>query len=234
MIRAAAKNHEDVTVVVDPEDYAELLRHLGPLPDQASRANFRRLMAWKAFQHTAAYDALVSEWLWDRIGASCWPPRCWWHVGRTWVPCGAHRQACLGSVARGAIVGAMWGAHGCHLGHIGWPARGPWHVGESWVPCGVHMGAIWGTSAGLLGFGGTWGNRGCHVGRTWVPFGAHRLACSGSVARGAIVGAMWGASAPPSWPAQGRWHMGRTWVTCGRIGAPSWPAWGRWLREAGG
>jgi hypothetical protein len=67
MIRAAAKNHEDVAVVVDPADYQDLLASLG---GGEGRADFYRRLAWKAFQHTAGYDALVSEWFWGQIGAA--------------------------------------------------------------------------------------------------------------------------------------------------------------------
>jgi phosphoribosylaminoimidazolecarboxamide formyltransferase/IMP cyclohydrolase len=48
MIRAAAKNHAHVTVVVDPADYDELLEH--GLADEEGAAAFRRKCAWKAFQ----------------------------------------------------------------------------------------------------------------------------------------------------------------------------------------
>ncbi|GAB4854100.1 hypothetical protein Ancab_022683 [Ancistrocladus abbreviatus] len=65
MIRAAAKNHKDVLVVVDPQDYPNLIDFLnGKLDDQ----QFRRKLAWKAFQHVAAYDSAVSEWLWRQSG----------------------------------------------------------------------------------------------------------------------------------------------------------------------
>ncbi|CAI5977913.1 unnamed protein product [Closterium sp. NIES-64] len=67
MIRAAAKNHENVWVVVDPADYASLLAALkeGKGKDEGeSEEALRRRLAWKAFQHTASYDAAVSEWLW--------------------------------------------------------------------------------------------------------------------------------------------------------------------------
>ena len=60
MVRAAAKNHGSVGVLVDPADYAEVLEQLashGGL-DEATR---RRLAA-KAFQHTARYDAEVATW----------------------------------------------------------------------------------------------------------------------------------------------------------------------------
>lgn len=65
MIRAAAKNHGDVTVVVDPADYAELLTQL--TAGEVSE-DFRKRMAWKAYQHTASYDSQVAEWLWGQVG----------------------------------------------------------------------------------------------------------------------------------------------------------------------
>ena len=68
MIRAAAKNHAHVTVVVDPEDYPRLLGDL----DQhggATCPKFRRKLAQTAFARTAAYDAAVSTWMADAVGA---------------------------------------------------------------------------------------------------------------------------------------------------------------------
>ncbi|XP_015695722.2 bifunctional purine biosynthesis protein PurH isoform X3 [Oryza brachyantha] len=63
LIRAAAKNHKDVLVVVDHEDYPALLEYLrGKQDDQ----QFRKMLAWKAFQHVASYDSAVSEWLWKQ------------------------------------------------------------------------------------------------------------------------------------------------------------------------
>ncbi|TKW08395.1 hypothetical protein SEVIR_6G025800v4 [Setaria viridis] len=63
LIRAAAKNHKDVLVVVDHEDYPALLEYLeGKQDDQ----DFRRRLAWKASQHVASYDSAVSEWLWKQ------------------------------------------------------------------------------------------------------------------------------------------------------------------------
>jgi len=62
MLRAAAKNHADVVVVVDPTDYPGILQDLaagGPPPET------RRRLAWKAFQHVSSYDAVVAEWLWQ-------------------------------------------------------------------------------------------------------------------------------------------------------------------------
>jgi phosphoribosylaminoimidazolecarboxamide formyltransferase/IMP cyclohydrolase len=60
MLRAAAKNHARVAVLVDPADYAGVLAELAA--GGVGEATRRRLAA-KAFGHTAAYDALVSAWL---------------------------------------------------------------------------------------------------------------------------------------------------------------------------
>lgn len=71
MIRAAAKNHKDVLVVVDSEDYPSLLEYLrGNKVDDL----FRRKLAWKAFEHVASYDSAVSEWLWKQTGGEKFPP----------------------------------------------------------------------------------------------------------------------------------------------------------------
>jgi phosphoribosylaminoimidazolecarboxamide formyltransferase/IMP cyclohydrolase len=67
MIRAAAKNHGDVAVVVDAGDYAtvlaELKQHGG-----ATSAELRKKLAAKAYARTAAYDAAISNWLADQLG----------------------------------------------------------------------------------------------------------------------------------------------------------------------
>ena len=63
MVRAAAKNHDSVGIVVDPNDYAAVLTELS---DQGSLSNnTRRRLARTAFAHTAAYDAAIVEWLDD-------------------------------------------------------------------------------------------------------------------------------------------------------------------------
>lgn len=73
MIRAAAKNHAHVTVVVDPQDYPELLQKLQPGTPAAELAAFRKQLAWKAFQHCASYDSQVAEWLWSQVGPADQP-----------------------------------------------------------------------------------------------------------------------------------------------------------------
>ncbi len=67
MIRAAAKNHADVTVIVDPQDYAPLLAELDRNGGQ-TRLAFRQAMAQVAYARTAAYDAAVSSWMAAAIG----------------------------------------------------------------------------------------------------------------------------------------------------------------------
>ena len=62
MIRAAAKNHASVAVVVDPADYEKLLGDMAQ-HEGGTCAKFRRKLAQKAFARTAAYDAAISNWL---------------------------------------------------------------------------------------------------------------------------------------------------------------------------
>src|SRR6185295_8501430 len=56
MIRAAAKNHNDVAVVVDPADYTDLLSELGAHKG-ATTLTLRRTLAAKAYARTASYDS---------------------------------------------------------------------------------------------------------------------------------------------------------------------------------
>jgi phosphoribosylaminoimidazolecarboxamide formyltransferase/IMP cyclohydrolase len=67
MIRAAAKNFNDVAVVVAVEDYALILAELQE-NQGATRPTLRRQLAQKAYARTAAYDAAISNWLADEIG----------------------------------------------------------------------------------------------------------------------------------------------------------------------
>jgi phosphoribosylaminoimidazolecarboxamide formyltransferase / IMP cyclohydrolase len=61
MIRAAAKNHGDVTVVVEPEDYAKVLEEMTQHAGMTS-LELRQKLAAKAYARTAAYDAAISNW----------------------------------------------------------------------------------------------------------------------------------------------------------------------------
>src|ERR1700754_1772635 len=61
MIRAAAKNHADVAVIVEPEDYAALLTELSANSGATTLA-LRKKLAAKAYARTASYDAAISNW----------------------------------------------------------------------------------------------------------------------------------------------------------------------------
>ncbi|WP_166417266.1 bifunctional phosphoribosylaminoimidazolecarboxamide formyltransferase/IMP cyclohydrolase [Cochlodiniinecator piscidefendens] len=62
MIRAAAKNHGFVSVVVDVEDYSDVLAEL-ETNDGATTYAFRQRLAQNAYARTGAYDAAVSNWM---------------------------------------------------------------------------------------------------------------------------------------------------------------------------
>ena len=65
MIRAAAKNHDGVAVVVDPADYDEVL---AALQSATLSLEARRRLAAKAFAHTAAYDTAIAGYLSNSLG----------------------------------------------------------------------------------------------------------------------------------------------------------------------
>ncbi len=68
MIRAAAKNHAGVAVVVDPSQYGTLLEELAAIAG-ATRLTLRKRLALEAFALTATYDAAISNWLAEQLGA---------------------------------------------------------------------------------------------------------------------------------------------------------------------
>jgi phosphoribosylaminoimidazolecarboxamide formyltransferase/IMP cyclohydrolase len=72
MLRAAAKNHERVTVVVDPADYPAVLTALA---DGEPPSDLRRALAVKAFEHTSRYDAAIGRYLRSSGGgvSDAWP-----------------------------------------------------------------------------------------------------------------------------------------------------------------
>lgn len=61
LIRGAAKNHEFVTVVVDPLDY-DNVKHEMLSSNNETSSSLRKHLATKAFTHTAAYDTAISTW----------------------------------------------------------------------------------------------------------------------------------------------------------------------------
>ncbi len=67
MLRSAAKNNRFVTVLVDPADYRLVLGEMAANGGRVSKeTNFR--LAVKVYQHTAAYDGAISNWLGTRLG----------------------------------------------------------------------------------------------------------------------------------------------------------------------
>ena len=67
MVRAAAKNFNDVTIITDKQDYVELIKELKKFKGKTSY-NFRRKMASKAYNLTAYYDSIISEWFNQDMG----------------------------------------------------------------------------------------------------------------------------------------------------------------------
>jgi phosphoribosylaminoimidazolecarboxamide formyltransferase/IMP cyclohydrolase len=63
MVRASAKNHERVAIVVDPLDYGAVLAEMGRDAGGGVSAATRLRLATKAFTHTAQYDAMVASYL---------------------------------------------------------------------------------------------------------------------------------------------------------------------------
>ncbi|HYF54826.1 MAG TPA: bifunctional phosphoribosylaminoimidazolecarboxamide formyltransferase/IMP cyclohydrolase, partial [Salinarimonas sp.] len=74
MIRAAAKNHGDVAVVVDVADYGAVLADLDAHDGSVTRT-LRRRLAQKAYARTAAYDAAISNWFAGALGEATPPWR---------------------------------------------------------------------------------------------------------------------------------------------------------------
>jgi phosphoribosylaminoimidazolecarboxamide formyltransferase/IMP cyclohydrolase len=67
MIRAGAKNHDGVTVVVDPADYARVIEEMDA-NGGATTLGLRKSLAARAFARTAAYDAAIAGWLASQLG----------------------------------------------------------------------------------------------------------------------------------------------------------------------
>ncbi len=61
MLRAAAKNFRDVTVIVDPADYDQVLKEIRETGNTTLKTRFK--LAVKVFQLTSAYDTAIADWL---------------------------------------------------------------------------------------------------------------------------------------------------------------------------
>lgn len=66
MLRSAAKNHQFVTVVCDAADYDSVIAEIKANGDTTLETRSR--LAAKVFRHTAAYDAMIAQYLTDRVG----------------------------------------------------------------------------------------------------------------------------------------------------------------------
>lgn len=159
MIRAAAKNGANVTVVVDPADYGAIL---AAIEDGIIEAERRKLAA-KAFRHTAFYDSMVSRYLTEASGLSPYDAETLtWGLRRT-------QQFRYGENPhqRGALFQDPFGAPGIAAAHQLWgkelsynnlnDANGAWElvcdlpVGACAIikhanPCGAAVGASLGES----------------------------------------------------------------------------------------
>ncbi len=65
MIRAAAKNYQDVAVIVDPKDYDKVLNELA---NGGVSLDTKKYLQYKVFAHTAVYDSLISNYLASQLG----------------------------------------------------------------------------------------------------------------------------------------------------------------------
>jgi len=71
MIRAAAKNYQDVTVIIDPSDY---LKVIGELKEKGSISQETKFyLAYKVFEHTSHYDTLIAKYLREVMGGPEFP-----------------------------------------------------------------------------------------------------------------------------------------------------------------
>ncbi|CAB3238997.1 unnamed protein product [Arctia plantaginis] len=62
LLRAAAKNHDRVTVICDPSDYDKVVEELMKSKDHQTSLETRKLLALKAFTHTSEYDLAISDY----------------------------------------------------------------------------------------------------------------------------------------------------------------------------
>lgn len=72
MVRAAAKNHERVTIVVDPSQYDDVIAALKS--DEGITLEMRQRYAMRAFEMTARYDAAISQYLVSQFADSVFEP----------------------------------------------------------------------------------------------------------------------------------------------------------------
>jgi phosphoribosylaminoimidazolecarboxamide formyltransferase / IMP cyclohydrolase len=74
LLRAAAKNHSEITVITDPDQYAELIREMDTHAGDTS-PDFRIRCATRVFEHVSRYDTLIADYLRRQDGAAHLFPR---------------------------------------------------------------------------------------------------------------------------------------------------------------
>lgn len=68
MLRSAAKNYQDVAVVVDPSDYDKIIKEIKETGQVSALTKFN--LSYKVFEHTASYDALIANYMRQQQGIS--------------------------------------------------------------------------------------------------------------------------------------------------------------------
>lgn len=71
MMRSAAKNYNDVTVVVDPSDYKTVLEMVERSGD--TTRDFRMTLSCKVFEHTSNYDTMIATYMRQQLGKEAYP-----------------------------------------------------------------------------------------------------------------------------------------------------------------
>ena len=153
MVRAAAKNHPSVAVVVSPDRYDEVLQ---AVRNGGTSLEQRQALALEAFRHTASYDIAVASWLGSQVGGEQFPT---W-VGASWERLGVlrygenpHQGAALYGSGSGGLAGARQ-LHGKEMsynnyvdGDAAWRAahdhgdRPTVAIIKHANPCGIAVGA---------------------------------------------------------------------------------------------
>ncbi len=92
MVRASAKNHDSVAVVVDPQRYQWVIEQL---KNGGFSLTDRRLLAADAYRHTATYDVAVASWMGDVLAPDPGSPEAHHSVFPTWMGASWERSATL-------------------------------------------------------------------------------------------------------------------------------------------
>jgi len=71
MLRSAAKNYQDVVVIVDPDDYMPVLKEIRETGDVSLKTRLR--LCYKVFQHTSHYDTLIQQYLRKQLDDGLFP-----------------------------------------------------------------------------------------------------------------------------------------------------------------